>query len=61
MTEPSGLALNYRPIGPGLFESDRVSPDGAITRLNFPRDAAGRVAAMSVLSPGMVISFPRVP
>lgn len=60
MIEPSGLELRCWPIGPDLFESDYVAPDGAITRLAFSRDTTGRVAALNVLSPGMVSTFPRM-
>lgn len=58
LREPSGLEIRFEPIGPDLFEANYVAPGGWITRFSFARDAAGRVFALSVLSPGTVNTFP---
>ena len=59
LQEPSGLSLRLEPIGTGVFESDYVSPDGSITRYLFNRNDRGLVTSLSVLSPGMISTFPR--
>jgi hypothetical protein len=61
LREPSGIELRIEPIGMNLFESDRVSPDGTITRFSFGRDESGRVVSLSVLAPGVLNTFPKLP
>jgi hypothetical protein len=61
LREPSGLELRLEPIGPDLFEADYIAPGGWITRYSLARDPNGRVASLSVLSPGAVTTFPKNP
>lgn len=59
MVEPEGKAIEFTPIGPGLFEPTGRSPLNGILRFVFARDASGAVISLSRLSEGRVDAFPR--
>lgn len=61
LIEPSGAALRMEPIAPGMFELGELSPLNGVVRMVFMRDASGRVASLSRLVNGAVITFPRIP
>lgn len=60
LIEPSGLEIALDPVGPGLFEFDRVWIGTGVVRLMFARDAGGKVASFSRLVVGVVNTFARV-
>ena len=61
LVEPSGTEIPLAPVGPGIFEFNVLSPLNGVVRMMFTRDAGGRVASLSRLVPGQVITFPRIP
>jgi glyoxylase-like metal-dependent hydrolase (beta-lactamase superfamily II) len=59
-TEPSGATLRLEAIGPGVFESTRLSASNGIVRFAFARDASGRVTALSRVIASGIMTFPRI-
>lgn len=60
LSEPSGAVLHLEPVGPGLFESTRLSASNGVVRFAFARDSAGSVTALSRLIVSGVLTFPRM-
>jgi hypothetical protein len=61
LVEPEGLQIPLEPVGPGVFEFDRLSLGNGLVRILFTRDSNGRVTGMTRLLVGAVTTFPKLP
>lgn len=61
LVEPEGLEIPLEPVGPGVFEFNRLSLGNGLVRIVFPRDSNGRVTGMTRLLVGAVTTFPKLP
>jgi hypothetical protein len=60
LIEPSGKEIPLIPVGPGLFEFERLSMGNGQVRMMFARDASGKVVSFSRLLVGTVNTFTRI-
>lgn len=60
LIEPSGKEIPLIPVGPGLFEIDRLSLGNGLVRMMFARNGSGRVVSFSRLLVGSVNTFARI-
>ena len=61
LVEPEGREIPLEPVGPGVFEFDRLSLGNGLVRIVFTRDGNGRVTGMTRLLVGAVTTFPKLP
>ena len=61
LVSPDGTDARLEPIGPSLFELPTLYDGIAVVRFLFSRDSDGRVATLSRLIHGSLVSWMRIP